>query len=181
MDVWAVAAPTLTGTGNLMAALAMGDPAFRLNRRKGPAFGKLAIQYAKRSDIILAEAVIQEGRRRIPQTMIFLRPKRFKRESLDRGKGGRAPPQDELTWDNLPPTICSPRQISPAQKLSSERCHQQWAPDPHPRQAFSIRLNPTLKNLNWKGSGIENGNLQSETGVPIRCQEQRIRKIGFEE
>jgi len=48
LDVWAVAAPILTGTGEPMAALAVAGPAFRLNKREVPALGKLVIQYAQK-------------------------------------------------------------------------------------------------------------------------------------
>jgi DNA-binding IclR family transcriptional regulator len=48
LDVWAVAAPILAGTGEPIAALAVAGPAFRLNRREVPALGKLVIQYARK-------------------------------------------------------------------------------------------------------------------------------------
>ena len=47
-DVWAVAAPILTGTGKPIAALAVAGPAFRLNRREVSALGNLVIQYAQK-------------------------------------------------------------------------------------------------------------------------------------
>jgi IclR family acetate operon transcriptional repressor len=48
LDVWAVAAPILTGTGEPLAALAVAGPAFRLNKREVPALGKLVVQYAQK-------------------------------------------------------------------------------------------------------------------------------------
>lgn len=47
-DVWAVAAPILTGIGKPMAALAVAGPAFRLNRKEIPALGQLALKYAQK-------------------------------------------------------------------------------------------------------------------------------------
>jgi IclR family transcriptional regulator, KDG regulon repressor len=48
LDAWGVAAPIRTGTGEVIAALNVAGPSFRLNKREVPTLGKLVIQYAQK-------------------------------------------------------------------------------------------------------------------------------------